>query len=1043
MILTKKHALLLIVCVCAALFSKAQITPDDLPGLVFWIRADSGLVTAADGKVSAWLNLAQPQSQPIQPVPVVQPTLFEDVINGLPAVSFDGVDDFMEFPEVNGIRTAFWVVRENPEADPDWPRRSLLGHHEVMYFLRGDGKRLWDPFASPAVINGQTKLNFQVVNGVQTSLPDGFNLISLVTSSEAKASNLTMDLNIYGRTWWGEIAEIILYDQSLSAGEILGVEEYLADKYTPSFEEIADIIVPYGFCDTIVCAPAGMSAYQWFDGSTSQCMTIGSSGLYSVIVTDDFGRTFSDSFLVEFPGLLPPSEATICAGDLFVWNTELDHEDYNFNWSTGESSSALSTDESGEYSLMITDTLGCSRQTSFTLSVDEFPIIQWLDASYTLCAGNVLTIADAGNDTQFIWNTNSTSSSIVITDSGAYSVVMTNSNGCVASITADVVVAGVAPEIELSYSPPCSGNPMSFQASSSSPIQSWEWNFGLGFTPGNSAVSHTWTDPGLYEVVVRGGSADGCVGEHSVWIEVAESPLPQVIFNAPCTSTPTPFSVADSETYISAEWSFGMESIQAVTTEYTFELPGIYSISVSVVDANGCSGQWSGEVVVLESPGVSINHAAGCFGDLVQFSPLIELPQGISIITGQWYFGDGNSSGALSPLHFYAQPGSYSATYSIIGSNGCAASAQAQVGVFLPPSVDFTTGNACVGSSFSLIPEIISQEGDPVFSYQWWVNGQLFSQLESTDVVFDSNGLVPVALRVTTLSGCQAEISQQIPVWPTPMARFKAAPVLNSNELSWHFLNQSEGINLFFEWSFGNGLISHEVNPSIQFDQSGPVLVQLRATSLQGCEDIESRNVEIAPPVLDLSIEQTSLQPAQGNLSKVVADVRNLGNVPVTRLEASWQGGGEQVITQSWEVDWWPGESLTLEFDDTMDPVQLALDYFCVQIGAPDIELNDQHPDDNVKCLAIRSGGLQLYPPFPNPGDSHFFLRCVTPAQGDVEIWLVDTAGEMVRQYSDSRVKPGFHQYLIDLRGLSDGTYLVVLIFGDQKRTARFSKLKR
>jgi len=1040
MSLTKKHALLVWIVVGPVLFSIAQPQPPDLTGLIFWLRADEGVFPAQQSNVAQWMDMSGQDHHALQAFATLQPILLSNQINGLPAVSFDGTDDFMEFPEVNSIRTAFWVVRENPASHPDWPRRSLLGHHESMYFLRGDGRRIWDPFASQEVISGTTRLNFETVNGTQSPLPDGFNLVSLVTTGMVKASNLTMDLNIYGRTWWGEIAEIIAYDQPLEPDDVLAVEEYLANKYTPHFPEIDDIVVPYGFCSFEVCAPEGMASYLWSDGSVTPCISIEAGGSYSVEVTDQFGRTFSESFTVQFPGTLPAAENILCAGQQWSWNLALEEEDYTFSWNNDGETAAWTTSQGGDYQLIVTDSLGCSMSHAFSLTEDPFPLLQWLQTEYDLCAGNTMEILPAADYLFAEWSTGETGPSIVITDSGEYEVTLQNEAGCTASNTTSVTVAGTAPLIQIESSGFCTGSEIAFTAIGTSALTGHSWQFGDVEVPGEATVSYTWSTPGVYPVHVQATDDTGCAGSATIGITIIPSPSPAVQYSNPCVATPTEFWLVPDQDLSTTEWSFGDQVFLGESTFITFEEAGEQQIALFTMGVNGCPAQMNFSIDAKPAPEVSISHEGGCFGELVQFVSQTEVPVGLVIQSRQWHFGDGNSSPIQNPLHFFSQPGNYSVSFSATLSNGCSAAVTSNVSIVLPPAVDFITGNACVNQPFQLVPDIITQPGDGVISFSWMVNGQQHAVTSQAEVTFSEPGLSPVSLFIETQSGCTADITQQIPVWPVPEADFRAYPLTDSEELTWEFENLSTGSNLLFEWSFGNEQTSTQPSPQIVFEGAQEMLVTLRATSLQGCQHSVSRMVDIAYPLLDLITTEVRLTPHGSGLFRVEAEVHNGGNVQVNRIEANWQGGGELVITQDWQTDLWPGEVIQLVFEGAINPATFALDYFCVQAYAPDLAMPDAHPDDNVRCLALSAGGLQLYPPFPNPGDTHFFLRCVTPGQGDVEIRIVDSTGRIVKLLGDFQVKSGFHQYLIDIRDLSDGAYVIVLVAGGQQRSARFNK---
>ena len=82
-------------------------------GLKLWLEADTG-ITLNGSNVSAWADQSGSGADAAQTVAANQPLLMANSINGLPAVSFDGVDDFMTFTLSNevlpAVSAAFAVI---------------------------------------------------------------------------------------------------------------------------------------------------------------------------------------------------------------------------------------------------------------------------------------------------------------------------------------------------------------------------------------------------------------------------------------------------------------------------------------------------------------------------------------------------------------------------------------------------------------------------------------------------------------------------------------------------------------------------------------------------------------------------------------------------------------------------------------------------------------------------------------------------------------------------------------------------------------------
>lgn len=90
----------------------AAWTPASLPNLKLWAESDQG-TTVATG-VSQWNDLSGNGNHLVQAVGAKQPALTAAAINGLPALTFDGVDDFMQKAfTLSQPETVFIVAKMN------------------------------------------------------------------------------------------------------------------------------------------------------------------------------------------------------------------------------------------------------------------------------------------------------------------------------------------------------------------------------------------------------------------------------------------------------------------------------------------------------------------------------------------------------------------------------------------------------------------------------------------------------------------------------------------------------------------------------------------------------------------------------------------------------------------------------------------------------------------------------------------------------------------------------------------------------------------
>jgi hypothetical protein len=272
-----------------------QIQVSGLPiGMKLWLRADKGVVTDSNNVVSSWQDQSGNGNNSVPPTAAAQPNWVDAVANNLPVVRFDGSANSGSGQSVNftqrlagNIRTVFWVVSESASATAAY--RPLLGDATNNNDFAGEYGApgpIWRACcASPRVIGGRTRLNGVPVDGTNTPRPQTLSLISLATTDVVSADRFGTDPG-YG-PWWGDLAELIIYDRPLSATEFQAVENYLTAKYAIGGVVTTPRVTPAGglFTGTTIVSMA-----DWTPGSDIHYTTDGSdptpsSTLYATPLT--------------------------------------------------------------------------------------------------------------------------------------------------------------------------------------------------------------------------------------------------------------------------------------------------------------------------------------------------------------------------------------------------------------------------------------------------------------------------------------------------------------------------------------------------------------------------------------------------------------------------------------------------------------------------------------------------------------------------------------------------------------------------------------
>ena len=129
--------------------------------------------------------------------------------------------------------------------------------------------------------------------------------------------------------------------------------------------------------------------------------------------------------------------------------------------------------------------------------------------------------------------------------------------------------------------------------------------------------------------------------------------LPVADFNADtaCEGNTTSFtdlSLPNATNIISYAWDFGDGTAPSILSNptHTYANPGTYTVSVTIVNSNGCEGDTSKQVIVNPKPLPAFTFGTpDCAGAAVHFMNQSTIPVGfLSYITEWvWDFGDGTS----------------------------------------------------------------------------------------------------------------------------------------------------------------------------------------------------------------------------------------------------------------------------------------------------------------------------------------------------------------------------------------------------------------
>ncbi|MCX6257483.1 MAG: T9SS type A sorting domain-containing protein [Bacteroidia bacterium] len=183
-------------------------------------------------------------------------------------------------------------------------------------------------------------------------------------------------------------------------------------------------------------------SYLWSNGASTPVITISGSGLYIVTVTDVMGCSRSDSTLVTMYNIdIVQNDTTTCSGLPITLHANANNP--SILWSDGMTGSSITVNPATTTTYSATLTSGsntCSDQV--TIFVGPPINLNFQDSVFT-CNESFISLDAASPSATYHWNNGATTPSIQVTNSGMYSVSVTNSAGCTATAQSVVSVINV------------------------------------------------------------------------------------------------------------------------------------------------------------------------------------------------------------------------------------------------------------------------------------------------------------------------------------------------------------------------------------------------------------------------------------------------------------------------------------------------------------------------------------------------------------------------------------------------------------------------
>lgn len=631
------------------------------------------------------------------------------------------------------------------------------------------------------------------------------------------------------------------------------------------------------------------------------------TGTYNVTLTVENANGCSDTYIgsvvINPPPAVEFSTAATCQGaeTAFIVNTTVTQvaDVVDWFWEFGDGATSDLQDPThiynigGLYSviLTITDVNGCTNADTLDLTIYSPPVANF-NYDQPSCDDTLTYFTDysdvaLGTIVEWVWDFGDGTTPVTMTDNldishsyapvgyqTAYEVklVVTSSNGCTDSITKLVDVLP-PPTALFSYSEACAGSPISFFdesiENSGGNIINWTWDFGDPSTGVNniSTVQNPYhifsgndTDS-IYLVTLSILTSTGCVSAFTDSVEFTSPPPLEFTYATNCSDSAVEFFIdtvittnIDSITDYFWEFGDGFTSTE-MNPIHDYTIPGTYTVSLTILNVNGCNNTVSHEVEVYASPIALFDFDEPiCTGTNIQFYDYSEHNANI-ISEWIWDFGDGNSDIINSITernvqHQYDTLGTYEVTLTVINNNGCINTTSRILTTLPNPIAEFTYNTACYGDLTTFEDFSQSNGGADIISWDWSFNDPISginnsSQQQNPVHQFSEAGDYIVTLFIENATGCIDSISKTISINGASDIDFEVSDACLSSEITFTPITSSSEIASYL-WEFGDGIISNEQSPVHQYNVDGTYNVTLTVTDTGGCVNEISHEVSLS-----------------------------------------------------------------------------------------------------------------------------------------------------------------------------------------------------
>ena len=609
----------------------------------------------------------------------------------------------------------------------------------------------------------------------------------------------------------------------------------------------------------------------------------------------------------------------------------------------------------------------------------------------------------------------------------------------------------------------CEGAPVAFEnLTSGEDITGYQWDFGDGGTFSSATAespTYAFEAAGTYEVALSVSNQAGCLNTYRQEVVVYQQPSVGFLSEVACVGTPTQFTdtttAGANANIIAWQWDFGDGNTAAVKNPaHVYQQPGTYTVRLTAQSTAGCEASTE-QTITVESP-----VAADFLVDrtcpteeapyLVQLTDVSTASEGEEVT--QWFWTvEGQTFTTPNVTYAFREPGRYEVSLTAFASSACNATVTKTIRIDSLPTVAFTYENACVGSPLAFESEVsmtsvdtsggdtsgVDTSGETISGYTWSF-GDVGTALEANPTfVFEEAGTYEVRLTVQTESGCTFTTSQPVTIGEAPVVEFTASATFGGAPLTVSFTHPADA-SVQYRWDFGGQGTSTEPNPTFTFTELGTYPVTLTATNAVSCIDTFSQTITVVEPAQDVQLTDIEVLDGPNGSQQLVLTLQNAGTLLVPGLSVTVDLGDAASLQALVDEPLLPGQTLryplSFQLPMPMPNQSNALRYVCASVMVRDADFEETNLDNNRACVSLNQQ-LSVEAPFPNPATDEMQLSLILPQASPVALRMMNAQGKVMRQQTVAETQSGLNTFLIPVRGLPVGSYILQVVYqGEQQR---------